>query len=158
MPYLIDGHNLIAKVPGIHLHGIEDEQQLIERLQSYCRMRRRQVDVYFDNAPPGQPAVRKYGAVTAYFVRQGKTADQAIQDRLLRLGRGARNWVVVTSDRAVQAAARASQATVMSSEAFADDMALASEQVDAGLDQQDVPTLTQDELDDWLAMFGAKGH
>ena len=55
MAYLIDGHNLIAAVPGIHLDEIDDETQLIQVLGGFCRQRKKRVEVFFDNAPPGQP-------------------------------------------------------------------------------------------------------
>ena len=35
MPVLIDGHNLIAKLPGIHLDDPDDEERLVERLRRY---------------------------------------------------------------------------------------------------------------------------
>ena len=53
MPFIVDGHNLIPKVPGLNLQDMEDELQLVELLQEFCRINRKQVEVYFDNAPPG---------------------------------------------------------------------------------------------------------
>jgi predicted RNA-binding protein with PIN domain len=156
MPYLVDGHNLIPKVPGIHLHEMDDEQKLIELLQKYCRLNRKEVEVFFDNASPGQAGVRKYGAVKANFVRQGKTADRAIQERLLTLKNAARNWIVVSSDHAVQSAARASHASVLSSDEFAREIAASREASAPDAGQQDDPAITPDELDDWLSLFGAR--
>ncbi len=119
MPYIIDGHNLIPKIPGLALSDIDDEQQLVELLGEYCRRERKQAEVYFDNAPPGGPRTQSFGAVTARFVRQGLTADAAIQARLGRLGKSARNWTVVSSDLQVQQAARQARAHYLSAEAFA---------------------------------------
>jgi hypothetical protein len=154
MPYLIDGHNLIPKLPGLQLSGMDDEQQLIEKLQDFCRQRRKQVEVYFDNAPPGQAGWRNYGAVRAHFVRQGKTADQAIQERLLRLGNAARNWIVVSSDRAVQSAGRASRASIITSEQFANELATPRPSSSEG--DQDAPAMSADELEDWLLLFSGR--
>jgi hypothetical protein len=119
MPYLIDGHNLIPKIPGLELSEPDDETQLIELLQVFCRVQRKQVEVFFDNAPVGQPRARKYGLVTARFARSGQTADDLIRQYLQRLGNSARNWTVVSSDGQVQVAARAVRAQVLSAEAFA---------------------------------------
>jgi hypothetical protein len=47
------------------------------------------------------------------------TADDAIMGRLAQLGKKARNYTVVSSDRQVQQAARAVHAQVLSSQAFA---------------------------------------
>ena len=123
MPYLIDGHNLIPKL-GLQLSSMDDEAELISRLQEFCRLRRAQVEVYFDGAPPGQAATRKAGAVTALFVRRGSSADAAIEIRLARLGKTVKNWFVVSSDGRVQRAAHAAHAGVLSSEEFARKMSI----------------------------------
>jgi hypothetical protein len=109
------------------------------------------VEVYFDGAPPGQPIKRKFGSVTAHFVRQGSSADTAIEQRLMKMGRSARNWTVVSSDRRVQNAARAVHAQVLSSEEFAVQMqdAQTSRQVKA---RQDV-NVSPEEVDEWLSLF-----
>ena len=86
MPYIIDGHNLIPKIPGLSLQDLDDEIQLVKMLQEFCRINRKQVEVFFDNAPPGQPVARNYGSVVARFVREGGTADRAIHNKLKRLG------------------------------------------------------------------------
>ncbi len=153
MPYLIDGHNLIPKIPGLSLEALDDEQQLLELLQEYCRRQRKQVEVFFDNAPPGGMRVRSFGMVLARFVRQGLTADEAIRRRLVQLGRSARNWSVVSSDHAVQASARAAHAQVVPSESFArmlaqtldDTLADRGTGADAGLDAG--------EIDEWMKLF-----
>ena len=158
MPYLIDGHNLIPKIAGLSLAEFDDEARLIEMLQEFCRLRRKEVDVYFDNAPPGGRPVQGHGQVTAHFVRRGMTADTAIQKRLTKLGRAARNWTVVSSDAAVQAAARGSKARVLSAEAFAAQMqqALDDSGQDAGSSQE--AELSADEVDEWMDLFGGSGE
>lgn len=155
MPYLIDGHNLIPKVPGLSLRAADDEMQLVALLQEFCRRQRKQVEVFFDNAPPGGARARVFGPVTARFVRAGQTADQAIYARLQRLGRAARNWTVVSSDRAVQAAARGARSQALSSEEFATFMmeSLDDQQVDDGATAE--AAVSADEVDEWLQLFGA---
>ena len=152
--YLIDGHNLIGKLPGIMLSEIDDEQHLITLLQVYARVRRRAVEVYFDGAPPGQARTRSYGMIKAHFVIQGTTADEAIRMRLDRMGRAARNAIVVTSDRQVMAEARKHQAGVVTSEAFGREL-LAAQQAPAptGPAAGEEPPLSPDEVDEWLRMF-----
>ena len=153
MPYLIDGHNLIPKL-GLRLDSLDDEEQLIPRLQEFCRLRRTQVEVYFDGALPGQAAMRKAGAVTAHFVRKGATADAAIEVRLARLGKAARNWAVVSSDKRVQSAAGAAHASVLSSEDFAHEMSKA--QAIASSRPKHEATLTPDEVEEWLDIFNRR--
>ncbi len=156
MPYLIDGHNLIPKL-GLRLEDVDDELALVERLQAWCRVTRRQVEVYFDGAPAGQAGTRRFGQVVAHFVRLGRTADSAIQARLVALGRGARNWTVVTSDRSLQAMARTCGAAALSSEEFARQMQTDLRPVSRSTsDEGEPPTLSSDELEEWLRLFREK--
>ena len=153
MPYIIDGHNLIPKVPGLSLQDIEDEIQLVKMLQEFCRINRKQVEVFFDNAPPGQPVARNYGSVVARFVREGGTADWAIHNKLKRLGGEARNWTVVSSDREVQVNARNLRSKVISSEVFAQQlMEVLGESAESTPESQN--ELSPQEVEDWMQIFG----
>lgn len=153
MNYLIDGHNLIPKIPGMSLRELDDEQRLIELLQVYCRVRRQTVEVFFDQAPPGRAGRRPVGVVVAHFVRQGRTADESIVARLDQLERAARNWTVVTSDRQVQGEARVRQAKVISSEQFAGELEAALQEAQTA-HHDDPGKMSDAELDDWLKLFG----
>lgn len=155
MPIMIDGHNLIPKLPGLGLRDIDDEMQLIQRLQAYYLKKRKPLEVYFDNAPPGHQGARRYGVVAAHFVPQGKTADEAIRQRLRRLGGNARNWTVVSSDHQVQADARAAHAQVLTSEQFAAEMLAAGREAPAQK-AGDAP-LSPDEVQAWMEEFKRKG-
>jgi predicted RNA-binding protein with PIN domain len=153
MPYIIDGHNLIPKIPGQSLSDIDDEMHLVEILQEFCRNSGKKVEVYFDNAPTGGKRVWRFGAVTAYFVRQGITADAAISNKLSRLGRSAKNFTVVSSDRAVIAAGKSARAQVMTSEQFAG-LLTQNAQVDKLEDDENpLTSLGPDEIDEWLELF-----
>jgi len=149
MPFLIDGHNLIPKL-GLRLDSLDDEMELITILQEFCRLERKQVEVYFDGAPAPHAGTRKLGAVTAHFVRLGTTADNAMRNRLKKMGKSAKNWTVVSSDRQVQAEARAAQAGIISSDTFSEIMKKAlTTDPKAG----DNHKLSKQEVDDWLKFF-----
>ena len=153
MPYLIDGHNLIPKL-GMDLNSFDDETELIERLNEFCRISRRgQVEIYFDNAPPGMPDARgrKIGLVTTHFVRKPLIADEAIRQRLQKLKNDAKNWNVVSSDHQVQAEARSVGAKVISSDEFARTV---SETLRAGPPASEKKSMSARELDEWLTLFG----
>jgi predicted RNA-binding protein with PIN domain len=153
MPYLVDGHNLIPKL-GLRLDSLDDEEQLISRLQEFCRLRRAQVEVFFDGAPPGHAATRKAGNLTSHFIRQGSTADTAIENRLSRLGKSARNWTVVSSDGRVQRSGRAVHASVLSSEEFTREI---SKVLAIGSTHLKNPaTLAPGEVEEWLDIFSRK--
>ena len=153
MPYIIDGHNLIPKVSGLNLGDVDDELQLIKLLQDFCRITHKQVEVYFDNAPAGSAGARNFGCVTARFIREGRTADQAIKQKLSRLGGEARNWTVVSSDREVRASARSARSKSMRVEEFGHLLsgvikgsAKQGVEEDLGLNAQ--------EINEWMEIFG----
>ena len=154
MPYLVDGHNLIPKV-GLRLDSIDDEMELIAILQEFCRLEQRQVEVFFDGAPANKAGTRKLGTVTAHFVRLGDSADHAIRNRLKRLGRSAKNWTVVSSDRQVQADARAVYAEVTSSDAFA---AMLKQARNTAPKPNTERGLSPKEVEDWLKLFEERNH
>lgn len=155
MSLLIDGHNLIPWIPGIKLSDPDDEMQLVKLLQEYCQVKRKKAIVYFDQAPAGFSGLKQYGKVQANYVRKGRTADDAIMEKLRKLGKRARNVTVVSSDRQVQQAARAAHARVISSEAFAAEWeSLVSEE--PYFDPRN-RSLSEEELIEWEAIF-RRGH
>jgi hypothetical protein len=154
MPYLIDGHNLIPKL-GLQLESIDDEMELVAILQEFYRRTHKQVEVYFDGAPAPHAGTRKLGAVTAHFVRLGTTADNAIRNRLRTLGKNAKNWTVVTSDRQVQADAHAARAGVVSSDSFA---SMLKQARDAAPKTTEDRKLSNEEVENWLKLFEERRH
>lgn len=151
MPFLIDGHNLIPKM-GLRLDDPEDEMSLARRLGEYCRIARKTgVEIYFDNARPGSPASQAFGMVKAHFVRPPQIADEAIRQRLKKLGKAARNWTVISSDRQVQAEARALGATVIPSEQYA---SMVMETLRVGLPESSPDSgVSKSDVDYWLDQF-----
>lgn len=160
MNYLVDGHNLIAKIPGMDLSMPDDEERLIELLSRFGQAGKHRLEVFFDDAPAGQAGIRKYGGLRAHFVPVRQTADQAISERLKKLGRTAKEWTVVSSDRAVQAAAREVHAGVIDAEGFAKQLrAVLSNAVSAerSADEKAMAAeLTETEIKEWLAIFSQR--
>lgn len=154
MSYLIDGHNLIPKL-GLRLDSMDDEMELIAILQEYCRIERKQVEVYFDGAPTQQAGIRKHGSVTAHFVPLKSTADNAIRQRLKTMGKSARNWSVVSSDHRVQLEAREARAEIISSDVFASTLKQARNSAPKPTDNR---KLSSQEVDDWLKLFEQRRH
>lgn len=150
MPYLVDGHNLIPKV-GLRLDSPDDELELVAILQDFARIKRQQVEVYFDGAPAGQAGSRKLGTIKAHFVRQGQTADNAIRARLYSMAKDAKNWIVVSSDREVQGAARANHAQFISAEEFVKTLREARNSIPKS--SADEKKLSEAEVDEWLEIF-----
>lgn len=150
MPFLIDGHNLIGKIPGIELDQLDDEHQLLGLLHEFARRDRRRVIVYFDRGGVAGEDPRPQAGVEARFVRRPRTADEAISQHLVRLGGEAKNWTVVSSDRKVQEAARRAGARRLTSEAFAE---MLRSQSGGDPEPEKPPPPSGDEVERWLRMF-----
>ncbi len=150
MEYLVDGHNLIPKL-GWRLESLDDEEKLIQLLQEFGRLRRAQLEIYFDGALPGHASKRAAGTVTAHFIRQGSTADAAIEVRLAQLGRQARNRTIVSSDKRVLQAARAVHAHVLTSEDFAAEISRIQAASSSKIKTE--ATLAPEEVEEWLKEF-----
>lgn len=149
MPYLVDGHNLIPKL-GLRLDSLDDEMELVAILQEFHQRDRKPIEVYFDGAPSDRAGTRKLGTVTAHFVRLGSTADNAIRNRLKSLGRSAKNWTVVSSDRQVQAEAHAVHAEIISSDSFA---ATLQHSRNTAPKVQGDRKLSEAEIEEWMRLF-----
>ncbi|MBL8062209.1 MAG: NYN domain-containing protein [Anaerolineales bacterium] len=150
MPYLIDGHNLIPKL-GFRLDDPDDEIKLGNILQDFARIKRQQVEVYFDGAPAGQAGPRKLGTVKAYFIRRGQTADSAIRARLNSMGKSAKNWTVISSDREVQNAARVNRASFFSSEEFVQQIKVTLREGMTSASGE--PHISSQDVDEWMKIF-----
>jgi predicted RNA-binding protein with PIN domain len=157
MNYIIDGHNLISQFPGLSLSMPDDEQRLVELLILFCQPGKHRVEVYFDRAPVGQAGVSNHGRVRSHFVYQHSSADDAIRKRLGALGKSAKNWAVVSSDRSVQAAGREAHSHVLRAGDFAS-LLLASLQPGrlSPTTASDAP-LSEAEVMEWLAIFKGQG-
>jgi predicted RNA-binding protein with PIN domain len=153
MPYLIDGHNLIPKV-GLRLDSPDDEMELVAILREFARLKRQQVEVYFDGAPIGHAGTRKLGSIRAHFVQLGQTADSAIRARLNKMGKDAKNWIIVSSDHEVQSAARVVRAQVITSEEFVKMIRAAINSTPKA--NTDNKKLSTQEVEEWLKLFREK--
>ncbi len=152
MPILIDGHNLIGKLPDIRLDDPDDEAKLVVRLRTYCARTNKRVTVVFDHGLPGGPSRElSGGGVKAIFAVAGRTADGILCERIRR-ARDPRGLTVVTSDHQVIAAAQARGARVVRSEEFAAQLNTprAVETIET---ERDV-SLSADEVEEWLQLFG----
>ncbi len=153
MSYIIDGHNLIPKIAGMSLSEMDDEARLIQLLVSYCKKKKSRVLVFFDRAAPGHQGIKKYGAVTAYFVSENLKADDAIHRYLLSHHRETCNFTVVSSDHQVQRDACALKARVLSAEMFAKQLRdLLDQKVESSKDLQN-ELLSPDEVAEWENLF-----
>lgn len=150
---IIDGHNLIPKIPGLHLKDENDEAGLIEVVQEYCRLARRQAELFFDGSPEPRVSQRKNGLVHVHYIKLGYSADDAIISYLNKLGSDKDNWTVVSSDHRIQNAAKASGIKTTASDVFSRliTTTLSSE---VAVQQKREKPPSSGEVDEWLEFFG----
>jgi len=148
MPLLIDGHNLIGRMPGMSLADPDDEAELVRRVRLYCRRHRRRATVVFDaGIVGGTSSALSTPEVEVIFAPSGRRADEVIRQRLRKL-RDPQGWLVVSSDREIQRTAREVGARVVSSEEFVTAM-----RTSPPSREERSPTLSEDEIQEWLDLF-----
>ena len=153
MPFLIDGHNLIGRLPDLRLDDPDDEAKLVARLRAYCARTGKRITVVFDRGLPGGHSELSGGGVKVIFASTGRTADGILCERLRR-ARDPRGLMLVTSDHEVIAAAQSRGARVMRSEEFATRLAASrTGKVDKVEAEKDVH-LSVKEVEEWLQIFG----
>ncbi len=153
MKWLIDGHNLIGRMPGLRLSDPDDEEKLLAYLRRFRARTGHGLTVIFDAGPAYQPGSKqKRGGITVQFVSPGQTADQYLIRRLRRV-KNPQEVRVVTSDQAIVQAAQQIGVRVTSSQEFARQLLQSNPAADA--DQNDVK-LTPEEVDEWLDLFNQK--
>ena len=150
MTYLIDGHNLIPYVPGLSLADLDDEQELIKLLSAFSQARRCQIEVYFDKGQAGRNRETTLSRMKVHFTLPPVKADDALITRLLGIGRAARNYTVVTSDREVQSRARQLGAALMSSHEFT---GLLTNVISKKKTQNSIKKEKENDIDSWLELF-----
>ncbi len=156
MHYLIDGHNLIARMPDISLADPDDEVQLILRLRSWAaRSRKRQVTLFFDGGIPGGKDVRlSTPQVRVIFASVGQTADALLIKGINKV-KNPPEFLLVTSDQQIIAAANGRKMPHLTSDKFAAQLATQWQETPPGPTiTDDDPVISEAEVADWLATFG----
>ncbi len=152
MHYLIDGHNLIAKMPGISLEDPNDEAKLVLRLKSWAAgSRRRRITVVFDSGlPGGHSRALSSGSVKVLFASGGSSADAVLIGRIRNVQNPA-EYTLVTSDREVIVAAKTRNMPRLSAEAFAAQIQTPNKSAKPDSDLE--PFLSAEEVEEWLRLF-----
>jgi len=150
MPYLIDGHNLIAHMPDLRLADPHDEAKLVERLRVYMARKGKRCTVVFDKGlPGGSSRDLSTHSVRVVFAHGGTTADAIILERI-RETRDPGSLIIVSADHEITTAAQRRHMQVISPAHFAADLDALSVPDDSDPD----PHLTPDDVERWLRLFG----
>lgn len=161
MIYLIDGHNLIAKMPDIDLDDPNDEVKLVLKLRSWAgaQQKRRLIVVFDKGLPGGRSKKLSTGNITAVFAPAGKTADAVLISRIHAV-KNPREYLLVSSDQKILAAAKRKRMPSMRSEDFVKEMTVdkrpsARQEItkpEAGA--EDDPLVSDKDVAEWMELFG----
>lgn len=154
MPILIDGHNLIAQIPGMSLSDENDEAELVMLLRRYTTAKRgRQITVVFDHGVYGHPQRLNGYGITCAFAHSPQDADMQLIRRLRGLKRP-RDWTLVSSDRAVARVAEDLGVRVIRSQEFARALlAPGKPQQAADPGEKHDVRLSEAEIEEWMRIF-----
>ena len=153
MPYLIDGHNLIAQLPDIDLEDPDDEAKLVTKLRGFAAAQRKKCTVIFDGGLPGGKSLMSNKAVKVIFASAFHTnADRLLKQRI-RKTPDAANWTLVSSDNEVLDCARRHKMKRMTSAEFSRQLQRKSRRQDPRGEEIHVQ-VSADEVDEWLDKFG----
>lgn len=153
MPYLIDGHNLIARLPDIELNDPNDEALLVQKLNGFVARTKQRCVVVFDHGLPGGESRLSTRGVRVVFASQRSNADHVIMDRIYKEP-NPRMWTVVSSDNEVLLTARRKQMRTLRAEEFARLLQAPPSPPKPDPGESPDVRLTDAEIDEWLRLFG----
>lgn len=155
MPYLIDGHNLIAALPDIGLDDPNDEAKLVNKLKGFAAKTRKKCIVCFDHGlPGGRSRMSTRGVQVEFATAHHTSADDLIKRRISR-AKDARNWTVVSSDHELMNVARSRGMKPMASAQFARLLAPES-QAEERRGEEIHPSVSEEEIDELYHAFGGE--
>ena len=119
--YIIDGNNLICKLPSLKILQTKDKQGSREKLafiiDNYLNQRNTKAFLHFDGHP--KEPIRINNASIIYS--ENLSADEKIKNQVGR-SKNPRNIIVVTSDNNLTEYARVCSSTVIKCEEFVKDI------------------------------------
>lgn len=152
MPYLIDGHNLIGKLPDIDLLDPNDEAKLVQKLISFHARTQKQCVVVFDAGLPGGTSRMSRKGVKVLFASHASNADEVMMARI-RKEPNPKKWTIVSSDNRVLELALSRKMSVLKSSEFAEMMVVKPTPKPDISEATDVH-LSPQEVDEWMRLFG----
>ena len=156
MPYLIDGHNLIAQMPGMTLADPDDEVQLVLRLRQFAARKKQKIIVVFDHGiPGGWSRDLSTGPVKVVFAGSHSNADRVILERL-REAKTPTDIKLVSSDGEIRRMAQAHRVEVIPSPEFV--LMLfkpppEAREVKPQSDKREDVWLSKDQVKEWMRLF-----
>lgn len=160
MNYLIDGHNLIGKLPDLSLSDPDDEAKLVLKLLNWSGTTGNRIIVVFDGGTIGTNWSRFHSErVKVVFVPQGKSADDWLI-RFMRdqVGKNVAEYHLVSSDGRILKQAENRRIPFSKAEKFADLLSAENAKYSAppAPAQPLKPLLENHQIEAWLELFGGE--
>ena len=119
--YIIDGNNLIGKLPSLKMSQIKDKQGSREKLaymiDNYFSQKNAKVYLHFDGHPK-EPIIINNASI---IYSENLSADDKIKNQVGK-SKNPRNIIVVTSDNSLAEYSRVCSSTVIKCEEFTKDI------------------------------------
>ena len=157
MPYLIDGHNLIACLPDISLDDPNDEAQLVNKLKGFAARTRKPCAVIFDQGiPGGASTMSTRGVQVSFAAAPHASADDLLKRRISKTDDVA-NWTVVSSDHDIVNHARRHRMKHMTAPQFATLLQSSKRKPERETRGEEIhPTMSKEEIDELYQAFGGE--
>ncbi|MFP4323474.1 MAG: NYN domain-containing protein [Anaerolineales bacterium] len=155
MRYLIDGHNLIAKLPDIDLADPDDEAKLVLKLRGFVARTGKRVTVVFDGGIPGgfAPHLSSSQVTVKFASAERMNADEVLLS-LMRKIKNVDVYTLVSSDSEIIDAARGYGIAVLRAEGFIEKLQKVGTPSAKIIPEKDEKVrLSPREVDEWLAIF-----
>jgi len=151
VPVIIDGHNLIGKMPTISLSDPEDEEKLIKLLARHLHKNRQKVIVVFDKGTEADFSPQRRGPRLSVIFAPPETSADAIIIEMIKRDPNPKGLTVVSSDNEIRRCARSRRSRTVSAETFAKKLASSPE----GERRRSVPSAENDDIDvdEWIDYF-----
>ena len=153
MRYLIDGHNLIARLPDVDLADPDDEAKLVFKLRGFAARTGCKVTVVFDGGLPGGVSKSlSTSRVTAKFAAADHMSADQVLVKMIRKVKNPGGYCLVSSDREIIDAARSLGMDCLTTSEFVRLLTPTSKGAES-VEKDDNPQLSAEELAEWLAIF-----
>jgi len=148
LTYIIDGNNLIGKIPLLMNLQKKDRhasrEKLVYMLDRYFIKKKVNVTLHLD----GHPANKINSSKMKIVYSENQTADEKIKKQISQ-SKSPRNIMVVTSDSNLAQFAKVCSSTVVSSEQFSSEMS----KTNSGLDEESIIRQI-DNVEEFKKLFG----
>ena len=156
---MIDGHNLIAQMPGMTLADPDDEVQLVLRLRQFAARKKQKITVVFDHGVPGGwSRDLSTGPVKVVFAGSHSNADRVILERI-REAKTPTDIKLVSSDGEIRRMAQAHRVEVIPSQEFVLTLfkpppeGRDAREAKPQSDKREDVRLSKDEVKEWMRLF-----